>query len=66
MKERIDYPDIAKHLGLSEVFSQKITAVTNLSGRYDQGVPPGELKSILDEPRTLNNILVNAYWVPYK
>ena len=66
MKERIDYPDIAKNLVLSEIFSQKVMTIADLSGRYDQGVPPGELKSILDEPRTLKNICVNGYWVPRK
>ncbi len=66
MTELIDHPDIAKLLVLLEVFCEKVAAIAILSSRYNQGIPPGKLESVLDEPCAFDNIRVHGYGVPNK
>jgi hypothetical protein len=62
--ERVDHLDITHVSVFLKVLRQKVAAVTYLSGGDNQSVPPGQLVTILDSPRSLNNTGVYGYWAP--
>jgi hypothetical protein len=56
--EWIYYLQASKFLVFLQIFGQQIPAISQLSGRNNQSVPPGILITILNEPSILQKIIV--------